>query len=165
MYSKKKMEEALKVYHTTNSVGKTIQKLGYPTRQQLYSWINNEGTIPANRKPLPKVNNPTIHPRNPPAEIKLNAIHRCFEYGESIQSVSEGIRYSRASIYQWRKRYLKEGATGLKNTKNIQPGNLKDGKKNIAEDVTLASKEMDDIKSQMMDMQMEIDILKETINV
>lgn len=34
MYSKKKMEEALKVYHTTKSVGKTVQKLGCPTRRQ-----------------------------------------------------------------------------------------------------------------------------------
>lgn len=102
------MEEALKVYHTTKSVGKTVQKLGYPTCRQLYSWINHEGNVPVDRKQLPKVNNPTEHPRNPPAEIKLSAIQRCFELGESIQSVSEEIGYTRASIYQWRKRYLKE---------------------------------------------------------
>lgn len=35
----------------------------------------------------------------------------------------------------------------------------------MSEDVKLFSKEIDDIKSQMLDMQMEIDILKETINV
>lgn len=159
------MEEALKVYHTTKSVGKTVQKLGYPTRRQLYSWINNEGNVPVDRKQLPKVNNPTDHPRNPPAEIKLSAIQRCFELGESIRSVSEEIGYTRASIYQWRKRYLKEGAAGLMNTRNIQPGKLKEGKENISEDVTPSSKGLDDIKSQMLDMQMEIDILKETINV
>ena len=165
MYSKTKIEEALKVYHTTKSVSKTIQKLGYPTRRQLYSWINNEGKLPMNRKKLPRVNNPTNHPRNPPAEIKLEAIQRCFELGESIQSVSEEIGYTRASIYQWRKRYLKEGAAGLMNTKSIQPGKLTEGKENAYKEVTLSPQEMADIKSQMMDMQMEIDILKETINV
>ena len=35
------------------------------------------------------------------------------------QSVSEDIGYSRASIYQWRKRYLKEGMLGLMNTKKL----------------------------------------------
>lgn len=165
MYSKEKIEKALKVYHTTKSVGKTIQILGYPTRRQLYSWINNEGKVAPDRKQLPKFNNPADHPRNPPAEIKLNAIKRCFEIGESIQSVSEEIGYTRASIYQWRKKYLREGAAGLMNTRNIQPGKLTEGIEKISDDDTLSSKEMANIKSQMLDMQMEIDILKETINV
>ena len=43
------------------------------------------------------------HPRNPPLDVKLDAIKRCFEHGESIKYVSEDIGYSRASIYQWRK--------------------------------------------------------------
>ncbi len=165
MYSKEKIEKALKVYHTNKSVGKTIRILGYPTRRQLYSWINNEGKVAPDRKQLPKFNNPADHPRNPPAEIKLNAIKRCFEIGESIQSVSEEIGYTRASIYQWRKKYLREGAAGLMNTRNIQPGKLTEGIEKIADDDTLSSKEIADIKSQMLDMQMEIDILKETINV
>lgn len=165
MYSKEKIEKALKVYHTNKSVGKTIRILGYPTRRQLYSWINNEGKVAPDRKQLPKFNNPADHPRNPPAEIKLNAIKRCFEIGESIQSVSEEIGYTRASIYQWRKKYLREGAAGLMNTRNIQPGKLTEGIEKIADDDTLSSKEIADIKSHMLDMQMEIDILKETINV
>lgn len=51
------------------------------------------------------------------------------------------------------------------NARNIQPSKLKEGQVNISEDVTLSSQEIADIKSQMMNMQMEIDILKETINV
>ena len=36
--------------------------------------------------------------RNPSLKVKLDAIHRCFELGENIKSVSENIGYSRASI-------------------------------------------------------------------
>ena len=57
----------------------------------------------------------------------MNAIHRCYKLGESIKLVSEDIGYSRASIYQWRKRYLKEGTLGLMNTKNILPEKLLEG--------------------------------------
>ena len=61
------------------------------------------------RKPLPRIANSPEHPRNPPLDIKLDAIKRCFEHGESIKYVSKDIGYSRASIYQWRKQYLKKG--------------------------------------------------------
>lgn len=164
MYSKEKKEVALKVFHQTDSVSETIRILGYPTRKQLYNWIAAEDTPPKERKPLPRIANPPEHPRNPSLEIKLDAIKRCFEYGESIKYVSEDIGYSRASIYQWRKRYLKEGTLGLMNNKNIPSGELKEEtapSKLIVE----SSHELTDLKTQMLEMQMEIDILKETINV
>lgn len=72
----------------------------------MYSWINNERNVPENRKQLPKVNNPAVHPGNPSAEIKLSTVQRCFELEESIQSLSEEVGYTRAGIYQWRKIYL-----------------------------------------------------------
>lgn len=140
MYSKKQIEEAIKIYHTTKSVGETVRILGYSTRRQLYSWMSNEVKVAMDRNPLPKINNPLGHPRNPPVEIKLNAIKRCYELGESILSGSEEIGYSRASIYQLRKKYLKEGAAGLMNTKNIQPGKLKEGTEKVSDDITLSSK-------------------------
>lgn len=126
MYSQEEKEVALKVFHQTNSVSETIRVLSYPSRKQLYNWIAEEDTPPKERKPLPRIANPPVHPRNPPLDIKLDAIKRCFEYGEGIKSVSEDIGYSRASIYQWRKRYLKEGALGLMNNKNIPPGKSKE---------------------------------------
>lgn len=97
-------------------------------------------------------------------EIKLDAIKRCFEYGESIKYVSEDIGYSRASIYQWRKRYLKEGTLGLMNNKNIPSGELKE-ETAPSKPMVESSHELTDLKTQMLEMQMEIDILKETINV
>ena len=164
MYSLEKKEVALKVFHQTNSVTETIRILGYPTRKQLYNWIAAEDAPPKVRKPLPRIANPPEHPRNPSLEIKLDAIKRCFEYGESIKYVSEDIGYSRASIYQWRKRYLKEGTLGLMNNKNIPSGELKEGT-TPSKPIVAPSNELAELKAQMLEMQMEIDILKETINV
>ena len=164
MYSQVKKEAALNVFHETNSVTKTIQIMGYPTRRQLYSWIVAENAPPKERKRLPRIANSPQHPRNPSLEIKLDAIKRCFECGESVKYVSEDIGYTRASIYQWRKRYLKEGTLGLMNNKNIPSGQLKKGT-TPSESIVAPSNEVAELKAQMLEMQMEIDILKETINV
>ena len=98
--------------------------------------------------------------RNPSVDIKMDAIHRCFELGESVKSVSEDIGYSRASIYQWHKRYLRGGAIALMNNKNISPGQLKKGMETPSSDQDIRQ-----LQEQVNDLQMEIDILKETINV
>ncbi len=124
MYSQYKNDVALKIYHQCGSVTATIRVLGYPTRRALYTWIANEGSAKLERKPLKRVNT-AEHPRNPSVEVKMEAIHRCFELGESIKSVSEDIGYTRTSIYSWRKKYLQVGITALVNDKNIKPGTLK----------------------------------------
>jgi len=162
MYSKQQKDIALNLYHQTESVSDTVRMLGYPTREHLYNWIREELNPPKSRKEYPIVDNPPSHPRNPPLEVKLDAIHRCFELGENIKYVSEDIGYSRTSIYQWRKQYLKEGTLGLMNNKNITPGEQKAG---ITVDSTIASDDIEQLKSQVQDMQLEIDLLKETINV
>ena len=163
MYSYEKKSIALKVFHQTNSVSETIQILGYPTRRQLYSWIDDENLPSKERKPLPRIANSPEHPRNPPLDVKLDAIKSCFEHGESIKYVSEDIGYSRASIYQWRKQYLKKSTLGLMNRKNIPSGELKEGCRQ-SDSTTESLPEVAELKAQMVEMQMEIDILKETIN-
>ena len=105
MYSQDKIDIALQVYHQCGSVTTTIRILGYPTRRALYTWIENEGVQKPPRKVLDHTNT-VAHPRNPPIEVKMDAIHRCFELGESIKYVSEEIGYSRTSIYAWRKKYI-----------------------------------------------------------
>ena len=162
MYSKQQKEIALKLYHQTESVSETVRILGYPTRKNLYNWIYEEKHPTKVREDYPIVDNPPDHPRNPPLQVKLDAIHRCYELGENIKYVSKDIGYSRASIYQWRKRYLKEGTLGLMNNKNITPGKLKEGSSN---DCDFSSDEIKQLQTQVQDMQLEIDVLKETINV
>ncbi|MCR4803853.1 MAG: IS3 family transposase, partial [Lachnospiraceae bacterium] len=131
-------------------------------RKQLYNWIYEEQHPPRGRKPYPIVDNHPTHPRNPPLNVKLDAIHRCFELGENIKFVSEDIGYSRASIYKWRKIYLKEGTLGLMNNKNLRPGQLVEGSDTNSNP---SNDDIEQLKTQMQDMQLEIDILKETINV
>lgn len=159
MYSQEKIDVALKVYHQCGSVTTTIRVLGYPTRRALYTWIANEGAARPERKPLNNINT-AEHPRNPSIEVKIDAIHRCFELGESIKSVSEDIGYTRASIYSWRKKYLQGGVTALMNDKNIKPNTLTEGSVAPASVPDLAQ-----LQAQVKNMQIEIDILKETINV
>lgn len=159
MYSQNKIDVAIKVYHQCGSVTTTIRVLGYPTRRALYTWIANEGAIKPERKSL-KLMNTAEHPRNPSIEVKMNAIHRCFELGESIKSVSEDTGYTRASIYNWRKKYLHGGITALMNDKNIKPNPLKEGSVSKT-----ANPELAQLQDQLKGMQMEMDILKETVNV
>lgn len=159
MYSQDKIDVALKVYHQCESVTTTIRVLGYPTRRALYMWITNEGAVKPERKSL-KLVNMAEHPRNPSIEVKMDAIHRCFELGESIKSVSEDIGYTRASIYNWRKKYLHGGITALMNDKNMKPNPLTEGSVFKTDNPELAQ-----LQNQLKDMQMEIDILIETINV
>jgi transposase InsO family protein len=146
MYSKEQKDIALRIYHQTESVTETIRILGYPTRRNLYTWIAEENTPPKTRKEYPVIDNPPDHPRNPPLEVKLDAIHRCYELGENIKYVSEDIEYSRASIYQWRKRYLKEGTLGLMNHKNITPGTLVEGSVSSTD---ISSDEINQLKAQI----------------
>lgn len=124
IYSQDKIGIALQVYHQCESVTETIRILGYPTRRALYTWIKNEGIQKLPRKKLTHVNT-AEHLRNLSLEVKKDALHRYFEPGESIKSVSEEIGYTRSSIYAWRKKYLREGTTALKNDKNIPPDTLK----------------------------------------
>ena len=146
MYSKEQKDIALQIYHQTESVTETIRILGYPTRRNLYTWIAEENTPPKTRKEYPVIDNPPDHPRNPPLEVKLEAIHRCYELGENIKYVSEDIGYSRASIYQWRKRYLKEGTLGLMNHKNITPGTLVESSVSSTD---ISSDEINQLKAQI----------------
>ena len=158
MYSQDKIDIARQVYHQCGSVTETIRVLGYPTRRALYTWIENEGMPKSPRKEAIHANT-AEHPRNPSLEVKMDALRRCFELGESIKSVSEEIGYTRASIYAWRKKYLRGGTAALKNDKNIPPDTLKEG------NTPAPANEIGQLYAQMQDMQMEIDILKETINV
>jgi len=90
----------------------------------------------------------------------MNAIHRCFELGESIKSVSEYIGHTSISIYSWRKKYLRGGISALINDKNIKLDMLMEGFPSIS-----SASDFTQLQAQLRDMQMEIAILKETINI
>lgn len=131
---------------------RTIALLGYPARRQtLYNWINQKRKSPEDRSTFCGCNTPE-HPRHPPAEIKLEALHRCFELGETVQKVANELSYSTASIYNWRKIYIRKGASALmRPPKERARGKLKEGQ-------PASSKEIDELKAKIQDMELEIDI-------
>jgi len=145
------------MYEETQSVTATIRALGYPGRQTLYRWISEQNQ-PKKAKSTYRGENTPAHPRHPPVDVKMRALHRCFELGEDVKSVSAEIGYSRASIYTWRRKYLRKGMTALMNPADAPRGHLAPG-------TPSSSEEINELKAQVQDMQMQIDILKETINV
>ncbi len=111
-YTEQEKERALALYDELGSIGKVINQLGYPTRQNMYTWIKNRNISFKQRAAVDYCDSPT-HRRHPTLEMKLNILHRCFEIGEDIKSVSEDTGYSRTSIYSWRRKYLNGGAGAL----------------------------------------------------
>lgn len=103
--------------------------------------------------------NSANHPLHPSVETQLEILHRCFELGENAKLVSEETGYSRASIYTWRRRYIKKGRLALMNSIDISRDGLKEGS------LEASQEELDVLKQKMHDMQLEMDILKETIAV
>lgn len=159
MYSKEQKEKALKLYDKYHSVTKVIRELGYPeSRQGLYLWIRQRNNPPKEKAPRKRINNSPEHPRHPSVNTKLEILNRCFTNGENVQLVSEDTGYSRASIYTWRRKYLTEGPTALMNEHDDPRGDLKEGSPSSSGEIEL-------LKQQIQDMKLEIDILKETINV
>ena len=153
LYTDEQKTKALELFHDLKSYTKTVRILGYPTREHLARWVKKEGLPPKPRKRWEVVNTPE-HPLQAPIEVKLSAIRRCFENGESVTSVAKDIRYTAASIYYWYQKYLKEGLMGLQ--KKRRP--VKQG----------ASGSPDDAKAlaeKVHRLQLEVDILKETLNI
>ena len=157
MFTYEKRVRALQVYEETHSVTKTIRMLGYPGQHTMYKWINEQRKPKKVKSTNRGVNTPT-HPRHPPADLKMEVLHRCFELGEDVKSVSEEIGYSRTSIYTWRRKYLKKGMVALMNPADNPRGDIVPG-------IVSSTEEINALKVQVQEMQMQIDILKETINV
>ena len=158
MYTEEQYHKALEVYEKTKSVTQTITILGYPARRQtLYNWINRKRILPEEKSTFCGYNTPE-HPRHPPLELKLDVLHRCFELEEDVQLVSNEIGYSTASIYNWRRKYIQKGTSALMNSpRECQRGKLVEGQPTSSQDI-------DELRLKLADMQLEIDILKETID-
>ena len=49
-FSEEEKKKALQLYDETGSISKVIQKLGYPSRQNMYIWIKNRNIERKRRK-------------------------------------------------------------------------------------------------------------------
>ena len=137
------------LYSKLHSLPKVVKILGYPSVGSLASWVHK----------YPEVVTPKSHKRHikAPINVKLDAIRRCYENGETLKSVAEEIGYSSVAILNWHKKYQEKGLIGLMNKSDTDSSKSPKDIQSI--------NDIEALKAQMMDMQMEIDILKETINV
>ena len=168
MYTKEQKERALKEFERLCSVQAVVTLLGYPSRHTLYDWYRNKiadiadyhGSLDKEYQIKQKYINAPNHPRNPDANLKLDAIKRCFSLGEGVEYVSRDIGYSRASIYSWYRKYQKFGVAGLMSSKQqIKRENIDFN--------TEPSKqqEISELQEQIKQLQMEVDVLKEALNL
>ena len=167
MYTKEQKERALKEFERLGSVQVVVTLLGYPSRHTLYDWYRNKiadiadyhGSLDKEYQIKQKYINAPNHPRNPDANLKLDAIKRCFSLGEGVEYVSRDIGYSRASIYSWYRKYQKFGVAGLMSSK-------KQIKRENIDFNTEPSKqqEISELQEQIKQLQMEVDVLKEELN-
>ena len=168
MYTKEQKERALKEFERLGSVQAVVTLLGYPSRHTLYDWYRNKiadiadyhGSLDKEYQIKQKYINAPNHPRNPDANLKLDAIKRCFSLGEGVEYVSRDIGYSRASIYSWYRKYQKFGVAGLISSK-------KQIKRENIDFNTEPSKqqEISELQEQIKQLQMEVDVLKEALNL
>ena len=168
MYTKEQKERALKEFERLGSVQAVVTRLGYPSRHTLYDWYRNKiadiadyhGSLDKEYQIKQKYINAPNHPRNPDANLKLDAIKRCFSLGEGVEYVSRDIGYSRASIYSWYRKYQKFGVAGLMSSK-------KQIKRENIDFNTEPSKqqEISELQEQIKQLQMEVDVLKEALNL
>ena len=124
----------------------------------MYTWIKNRN-IERKRRKSDYTDSPD-HRRHPSLETKLEILHRCFEEGEAIKSISEEYGYTRGSIYSWRKKYLSGGAGALMNKKKDLPR----GTLPASEDAGSESAN-DELAAKIKELELENDILKQTTEI
>lgn len=79
--------------------------------------------------------------------------------GENVQSVSNEVGYSTMGIYAWRRKYIQKDVAVLMNSSNER------SRVKLTAEKPAPSKKLEELKAKAQDMQLEIDILKQTIDV
>ena len=148
-YTEEEKAIALAYYHECKSATKTIRDLGYPVRSCMNYWIANEG-----KPKQPRVKNRTNKGIST-FEERLSAVHRCVDLGEDVHLVAKELNRHSSTIFDWCRLYQLEGSIALmKKAKKKQPATAVNEIDNIEE-----------LKAKMLELQLENDILRETINV
>lgn len=168
MYTKEQEEIALKEYEWLGSIAAVIHWLGYPSESTLYRWYeckkagleNRHGQIAETTTTTGHHCNIPGYPRHPSAEFKYEVLHRCFELSEDVEYVSREIGYSRMSIYTWRRKYLKYGMVGLMAKRKSIPRAPLPQEHALSE-----TEELEKLRTQLQELQFEVDVMKETIAV
>ena len=169
-YSKQEISEALKLYDLEENVTRVVRILGYPTKATLYLWLRQRN--PKSSQVIPTlttdgdrvISNFYLNRKVVSPEIKIEAIKRCFKDGEDVRQVAEEMGVSRQSIHNWRRIVEKNGLVALMNRdkQKIIDKNLTE---NDSNNNNVKLKELEQVQNEVKSLKLEIDILKEALNL
>lgn len=157
MYTKQQVERALETFENVGSYAKAVRILGYPTSRQLRSWVTNGGTtiFPRKDNVMPKAIE--CSRKRASQELKQSAIIRSLTGTESLREIAKSIGYTATTIYTWRKKFL-EGDFGMPQAKLKRPKPAPPG-------ATEIEKRLRELEIKNFELQLEKDILEETIKI
>jgi len=148
MVDEKLKKRALRYYHRCRSMAKTLRKYPHCTRSTFYTWLKNEGKerVRSGRSGvLPAAGRAT-------AKSKAEIVARMIEGHEPIMDVAIETGYSRPTLYKWIRQYRSDGIIGLMGKEKKKRKRAEGGAG-------------PDLSERLDEMQMQIDILTETIAV
>lgn len=148
-YTEEEKAIALAYYHQCKSAKKTVRDLGYPVRSCLNYWIAAEG------KPKHPRKKNSINKGLSAFEERIEVVHRCVDLGEDVHLVAKEHNRDVSTVYTWCRIYKKEGHLAL----------MKKPKKKQSATVVNEIENIEELKTKMLELQLENDILRETINV
>ena len=148
MVDEKIKKRALRYYHKCHNMAKTLRKCPYCSRSVFYTWLKNEG------KEHVRSGRPGVLPPagRAPVESKAEIVARIADGHEPVMDVAIETGNSRPTLYGWLRQYRDNGKIGLTG--------IKRPKRKKAEGGSSA-----ELSKRLDEMQMQIDILMETINV
>lgn len=113
-YSKDIKTAAVLDYLSGNySMNEVVRKYEMSSRSLLKRWIRNYNDH-RELKQMKRMNNSMIKGRSTTLEERLEIVMYCVENGKSYHQTSEHFNVSYQQVYQWVKKFEKEGEDGLK---------------------------------------------------
>lgn len=150
MYSKEQIEKAIQLHQQGFSQRKIIRLLGYPgSRNTLSQWIVGKEYRYSNKTIQDKHFRPFYS-----NEFKIKIVNRCIREKITVKCISEETGISPPTIYSWIRKYGDAGVFALMSKKRTKTPNQQN-------DLT----EVEELKKKVFELQLEVDIMKETINL
>ncbi|MGN6618841.1 MAG: IS3 family transposase [Ilyomonas sp.] len=123
-YSKDVKTAAVLDYLSGNySMNEVVRKYEMSSRSLLKQWIRNYNDH-RELKEMKRMNNSMIKGRSTTPEERLEIVMYCFQNGENYRQASEHFNVSYQQVYQWVKKYEKEGEDGLQDKRGKRKAEL-----------------------------------------
>ncbi len=168
-YSQEDILNALNLFDQEKNVTRVVRKLGYPTTATLYLWLrqrqprSNSGLASLSYEGERINRSSYLERKEVSPDMKLIALRRCFQDGEDVRLVAEEFGVSRQSIHKWRRKVESHGVISLmnKSKKKIHDPAILDQVNRVTQDTD----EIIKLKRELKALRIELDILKEAMNL